>query len=220
MALLDRVATLIRANLNDLIDKAEDPEKLMKQLLLDMQNQFMQVKTQVAMAVADQLLLQKKQTENMDAQREWVRKAELAISKNQEDLARVALERSLTFENTARSFAGQIDAQSHQVQILRDALNRLEQKMAETKSQTEILIASHRRARLAMRAGVSTAQQMEHDATFDRLRSKVDEAEAIGQGHLIENSPSVESRLAALDRSDQVDRLLADLKMKRLNGAA
>ncbi len=220
MALLDRVATLIRANLNDLIDKAEDPEKLLKQLFLDMQNQFMQVKTQVAMAVADQLLLQKKQAENMDAQREWVRRAELAISKNQDDLARVALERSLTFENAARSFAGQIDTQAHQVQILRDALNRLEQKMTETKSQTEILIASHRRARLALHAGVSAAQQMEHDATFDRLRSKVDAVEALGQGHLIANSPSVESRLAAMDRSDQVDRLLADLKMRRLNGAA
>ena len=56
MALLDRVATLVRANINDLIDKAEDPEKLLKQLLLDMQNQFMQVKTQVAIAIAGQHL--------------------------------------------------------------------------------------------------------------------------------------------------------------------
>ncbi len=220
MALLDRVATLIKANLNDLIDKAEDPEKLLKQLLLDMQNQFMQVKTQVAMAVAEQLLLQKKQAENMEAQRELVRKAELAISKNQDDLARAALDRSLTFENAARSFAGQIDTQSHQVQILRDAMNRLDHKMVETKSQTEILVASHRRARLAMRAGVSDKQQVQHEATFDRLRSKVDEAEALGQGRLIANGPGFETRLTALDRSDQVDRLLAELKMKRLNGAA
>ena len=74
MPLLDRVTTLIKANLNDLVDKAENPEKLLKQLLLDMQNQFMQVKTQVAIAIADQHLLEKKQHENLEAQKEWMRK--------------------------------------------------------------------------------------------------------------------------------------------------
>ena len=64
MALLERVATLVRANLNDLIDKAEDPEKMIKQVILDMQNQLLQVKTQVAIAIADQHLLEKKQKEN------------------------------------------------------------------------------------------------------------------------------------------------------------
>jgi phage shock protein A len=221
MALLDRVTTLIKANLNDLVDKAEDPEKLLKQLLLDMQNQFMQVKTQVAIAIADQLLLQKKQAENMDAQREWVRKAELAISKNEDDLARLALERSLTYENAARNFAQQIEDQSHQLQILRDALNRLEQKMTETKAKSDLLIAQHRRSRLAMRTGASNLQELAHDAEFDRLRSKVDAEEAVGQGHMIASSaPNVERRFAALEKSDQVERLLQELKMKRINGAA
>ena len=64
MALMERVATLLRANLNDLIDKAENPEKMIKQVILDMQNQLMQVKTQVAIAIADQHLLAKKQQEN------------------------------------------------------------------------------------------------------------------------------------------------------------
>src|SRR5947209_4614138 len=105
MSLLDRVTTLIRANLNDLVDKAEDPEKLLKQLLLDMQNQFIQVKTQVAIAIADQHLLERKQSENLEAQQEWVRKAELAVHKGEEDLARLALERSLTYENAAKNFA-------------------------------------------------------------------------------------------------------------------
>ncbi len=64
MALLERVSTLVRANLNDLIDKAEDPEKMIKQVILDMQNQLLQVKTQVAIAIADQHLLENKQKEN------------------------------------------------------------------------------------------------------------------------------------------------------------
>jgi phage shock protein A len=81
MALLERVSTLVRANLNDLIDKAEEPEKMIKQVILDMQNQLLQVKTQVAIAIADQHLLEKKQKENGDKVAEWMRKAELAVDK-------------------------------------------------------------------------------------------------------------------------------------------
>src|SRR5947199_10672937 len=101
MPLIDRVMTLIKANVNDLVEKAEDPEKLLKQLLLDMQNQFMQLKTQVAIAIADQHLLRKKHADSVEAQQGWIRKAELALEKGEEPLARVALERSLTHENGA-----------------------------------------------------------------------------------------------------------------------
>ncbi len=214
MPLLDRVTTLIRANLNDLVDKAENPEKLLKQLLLDMQNQFMQVKTQVAIAIADQHLLEKKQQENLNQQNEWLRKAELAVQKNEDDLARMALERSVTYENGAKNFAQQIEDQSHQVQILRDALHRLEQKMTETRIKTELLIAQHRRAKLSVRTGSATSQDTKHDLAFDRMRDKVLEAEALGQGTLEAGKPDMDHRLAVLEKSDQVDRLLADLKAR------
>jgi phage shock protein A len=218
MALLDRVSTLIKANLNDLIDKAEDPEKLLKQFLLDMQNQFMQVKTQVAIAIADQHLLEKKRQESMNAQNDWLRKAELAVSKNEEQLARIALERSITHEEAGKNFAQQIEDQAHQVHLLRDALHRLEQKMTETKAKTEVLIAQHRRARLAIRAGTANMKEFDSDAAFDRLQSKVSEADSLGHGHLIAGEPNAEQRLLALERSDQVDRLLADLKARAGEG--
>jgi phage shock protein A len=214
MPLLDRVTTLIKANLNDLVDKAEDPEKLLKQLLLDMQNQFMQVKTQVAIAIADQHLLEKKQQENLDAQRDWLRKAELAVVKNEEDLARIALERSLTYENAAKNFSQQIEDQSHQVQTLRDALHRLEQKITETRAKTDLLIAQHRRARLAARSGATAMQELDSDAAFDRLKWKVAEAEALGQGTIAAGQPNADERFVALEKSDQVDRLLAELKTR------
>jgi phage shock protein A len=216
MTLLDRVSTLIKANLNDLVDKAENPEKLLKQLLLDMQNQFMQVKTQVAIAIAHRHLLEKKQQENLNSQKDWVRRAELALQKNEEDLARQALERSLVFENAAGNFAQQIEDQSHQVQLLRDALHRLEQKSAETKAKSELLLAQHRRARVALRTGAAGKQEFESDAAFDRVRGKVLAAEAAGQGELAAGQNDLEQRLAALERSDQVERLLADLKQRTM----
>jgi phage shock protein A len=215
MALLERVATLMKANVNDLVDKAENPEKLLKQLMLDMQNQFMQVKTQVAIAIADQHLLENKQKENLDRQKDWVRKAELALEKGEEDLARVALERSLTHESAAHNFSQQIEDQSHQVSVMRDALNKLEQKMAETKAKSDLLIAQHRRARVLERSGVAVSQDMKNDATFDRMREKVGESEAMGLGYATLLEDNAEKRLAALDRADKVEQLLTELKSKR-----
>ena len=108
MALLERVATLVRANLNDLIDKAEEPEKMIKQVILDMQNQLLQVKTQVAIAIADQHLLEKKQKENEEKVAEWMRKAELAVDKKQDDLARASLQRVESYRELSQNFMQQV----------------------------------------------------------------------------------------------------------------
>ncbi len=214
MALLERVTTLIRANLNDLIEKAEDPEKLLKQLLLDMQNQFMQVKTQAAMAIADEHLLEKKQKESLQSQREWLRKAELALHKKEEGLARVAIERALAFETAAQNYAGQIAEQSHHVQLLREAMHRLDQKMTETRIKADLLIAQHRRAKLAQRAGVKPSVEFQNDALFERAKTKVDEAEAAAVGQLQTAGMEAAKQLESIDKMDQVERLLIELKQR------
>jgi phage shock protein A len=218
MSLLDRVSRLIRANLNDLVDKAEDPEKLLKQLLLDMQNQFMQLKTQVAIAVADQHLLRKKRADSVEAQQGWIRKAELAVEKGEEPLARVALEHSLTHENAAANFAQQLEEQTSQVQHLRDTLHRLEQKMTETRTKADVLIAQHRRARLAQQMGEKGLRGPVEGPVLERMGAAISGAEAQARGFLALEDGSAERRLAELEKADQVDRLLAELKAK-VNGA-
>ncbi len=129
MALLERVTTLVRANLNDLIDKAEDPEKMLKQVIIDMENQLMQVKTQVAISIADLHLLEKRKKENEDKVAEWMRKAELAVDKKQDDLARAAIERSVSYKELATNFKEQVADQKTQVENLKSALRKLEQKL-------------------------------------------------------------------------------------------
>src|ERR1700744_4388187 len=96
MALMERDTTLLRANLNDLIDNAADPEKMLKQLVLDMENQLLHVKTQVAIALADDPLREKKTTQHEAAAASWKNKAALAVAKGRDDMAREALERSLS----------------------------------------------------------------------------------------------------------------------------
>lgn len=217
MALLERVSTLIRANLNDLIDKAEDPEKMIKQVILDMQNQLMQVKTQVAIAIADQHVLEKKQKENGEKEAEWIRKAELAVDKKQDDLARAALERSMSFKQMAESFNSLMADQRTEVDNLKSALHKLEQKLAEAQSKSEMLIAQHRRSRALAKA--SDAQIAIGDksktATFDRMQNKVRRAEAVSQAKAEMVSDNIDDKLAALEKQDEIEKLLKEIKSRR-----
>jgi phage shock protein A len=217
MALLERVSTLVRANLNDLIDKAEHPEKMIKQVILDMQNQLLQVKTQVAIAIADQHLLEKKQKENEDKVAEWMRKAELAVDKKQDDLARVALQRVESYRDLGDGFAQQVTDQKAQVENLKTALRQLEQKLTEAEAKADLLIAQHRRARAVGKASDAKMAMGDHSKahTFDRMKRKVAHTEAVSQAKSEIAADNVEERLAALEKEDRIEQLLVELKTKR-----
>jgi phage shock protein A len=200
-----------------LIDKAEDPEKLIKQVILDMQNQLLQVKTQVAISIADQHLLLKKRRENEDASEEWVRKAELAVEKKQDDLARAALERSMSAKSVASSFAEQVADQTAQVENLKTALRKLELKLTEAQNKSDVLIAQHRRARALARASDAqiTIGDSSKAAAFDRVKEKVQHAEAVGHAKASIATDDIEARLAALGKEDEIDKLLAEIKTRK-----
>jgi phage shock protein A len=217
MAVLERVATLVRANLNDLIDRAEDPEKMIKQVILDMENQLLQVKTQVAISMADQHLLQKKQKEQEDKAAEWMRKAELAVGKGQDDLARSALERYQSFTKLAEGYTHQVADQRLQVDTLRNALDKLDQKLSEAHAKSDLLLAQHRRARALSHA--SDAELAVGDrsnvASFERMRQKVMRSEAVSQAKAELVADDVDRRFDLLEKEDEIGRLLDELKARR-----
>jgi phage shock protein A len=219
MGLLDRVATLIRANLNDLIDQAEDPEKMLKQVILDMQNQLIQVKTQVAVAMADEHLLRRKLADSRAAEADYLAKAETAMQKGREDLARPSVERALTHKQMSASFAEQLADQSSQVESLKSALTKLEAKLTEARAKSELLMTRHRRARVLTRATEARAVATGEGpvATFDRMRDKVDQAEALSAAHAELNRESLDDELMSLGREDEVNRILDEMRRKRLN---
>jgi phage shock protein A len=216
---MERVSTLIRANLNDLVDKAENPEKMIKQIILDMENQFLQVKTQVAIAIADQHLLEKKQKENEEKIAEWTRKAELAVGKNQDDLARAAIDRSLHYKQLLVSFGQQVADQKQQVEMLKGALNKLQQKLEEARSKSDVLMAQHRRARTLVKAAEAHDQIGDgtNAATFDRMKNKVMRSEAIGQAKtaLLAENENLDDRFAQLEKEDEINRILGELKARK-----
>ena len=220
MALLERVSTLIRANLNDLVDKAEDPEKMIKQVILDMENQLLQVKTQVAISIADQHVLEKKLKENEDNDAQWMRRADMALDQHDDTLARTAVERAMTYRTTAGSFRQQVEDQKTQVENLKGALTKLQQKLVEAQAKSDMLIAQHRRSRAlgkATQAGLNMGDQSK-TAAFDRMKNKVQHSEAAAQATAELMADNVEDQFKAMEKHDEIDRLLAELKAKRKAG--
>jgi phage shock protein A len=217
MGLMDRVATLMRANLNDMIDKAEHPEKMIKQLILDMENQLIQVKTQVAVAIADQHMLEQKEKENQGLAEEWMRKAERAVDKKQDDLARSALERHRSYQQLTGSFKEQVADQVAQVEELKAALRKLDQKLSEARAKSQVLIAQHRRSRAVGKArdaqlAIGSESKI---AGFERMKQRVEHEMAVSQakGEMVEES--LDEKFAALEREDEIEKLLSEVKARR-----
>ncbi|HEY4641766.1 MAG TPA: PspA/IM30 family protein [Thermoanaerobaculia bacterium] len=212
MSLMERVSALIRANLNDLVEKAEDPEKMLKQVILDMENQLIQVKTQVAVAIADEHLLDKKLKENAANRAEWMRKAELAVDKRDDALARAALERCESHRFTGEALDEQLTEQRTQTETLRTSLRKLDQKLREAREKCELLIAQNRRAR--MMAKVADAKGGgDSSGAFDKVRRKVQEEEMVASTRI--EVASVDERFEDIERNERIEQLLTELKARR-----
>jgi phage shock protein A len=222
MGVLDRVSTLIRANINDLVSRAEDPEKVIRQLLLDMQNQLIQVKTSVAAAIADERLLQKRYEDNQKKAEEWQRKAELAVERHQDDLAKEALTRRRTFQETADGFKQQWTEQAAQVEQLKEALDQLEAKITEAQTKKDLLIARSRRAKAETNirqtlAGVDAGGAL---SEFERMEEKVQEQEARAKAYAELDQDTLDTRFRELEEEDEVNKELEALKTKAGRGSS
>ena len=223
--LMERVTTLLRANVNDLIDKAENPEKLIKQLLLDMENQLMQVKTQVAIAIADQHLLEQKKKEQEDAAANWQRKAELAVNKGDDALACAALDRSLSHQQNADGFAQQIEDQRAEAETLRINYSKLQQKLQDTAARCDLLLAQHRRSSATGKANKAQSAATGPDLvrSIDRMRGKIMRENAVNTAYReVEeefSAEKLEDRFRKLEREDKIQQLLEDLKSRRAKSA-
>ncbi|MBP1623436.1 MAG: phage shock protein PspA [Acidobacteria bacterium] len=217
MALLERVSTLIRANLNDLMEKAEDPHKMIKQVILDMENQLIQVKTQVAVALADQHMLEKKRKEIEQKAAEWMQKAEFAVEKENDVLAKAALERSVNHRKMAESFEAQEQEQKAQAEILKGSLKSLTDKLAEANAKRDLLLAQHRRARGLNKAGdaQNAFGNLSGRATIDQIEDELVNSETLSRAKTELIGDDVNDKFTAMERDDQIDRLLEELKSRR-----
>jgi phage shock protein A len=185
MGIFSRIGSLFKSNINDIISKAEDPEKMLNQVVLDMQNQLVEAKKQVAVSIADQKRLEKQRDEQGDLAQEWERKAMLAVKAGDDGLAREALKRKGEHESQFAELSKQAQLQKDAVDKLKDQLRNLNDKIEEAKRKKNILIARQKRAE-AQKTIQSTMSGLSDTGafdTFERMSQKVDQIEAEAEAH-------------------------------------
>jgi len=220
MGLFGRLGTLIRSNINELINRAEDPEKMLNQVLVDMKGQLVEAKKQVAVAIADEKRIKKQYEQELAKAADWEKKAMLAVRAGNDDLARAALARKADHDELAVTLKEQWEAQKHSVDQLKEALRGLDSKIEEAKRKRNILVSRQKRAQAQATINKTLSQlnsSDSHDSTFSRMDERVTqleaEAEASAELGALPDS-TLESQFKALETGSSVDSELDALKQK------
>jgi phage shock protein A len=220
MGIFSRLAQLIKSNINDLISKSEDPEKMLNQVVLDMNNQLVEAKKQVAASIADEKRLAKQAEQELANSAEWERRAMMALRAGNEELAKEALNRKKEHDQLAQTFKDQWQKQKDAVERLKQALRMLNDKIEEAKRKKNVLIARKKRAEAqkAIQETMSGLKDQSAFETFDRMAQKIDqiEAEAEAGEELAEEYTGdvLAQKFATLEKTSGADDELAALKRK------
>jgi phage shock protein A len=221
MGLFDRLSRVVRANLNDLVSQAEDPEKVLEQAVIDMQEDLVQLRQAVARTIAEQKRTEQRYNSDTTEAGKWEQRAKLALTKGDEALAKEALTRKKTFSDTAATLKAQLEQQTVQVESLRRNLVALEGKISEAKTKKNMLQARSKAAKANEElqktlGGIGTSSAM---GAFERMENKVLEQEARSQAVGELGGYGIEQQFAQLESSTDVDDELAMLKAQMSGGA-
>ncbi len=214
MGLFDRLSRVVRANLNDLVSKAEDPEKVLEQAVIDMQEDLVQLRQAVARSISEQKRTEQRYNQDLNESAKWEQRAKLALTNNDEELARKALERKKSLSDTATAYKTQLEQQTATVETLRKNLVALEGKISEAKTKKNMLQARAKAAKANAElqqtlGGMDTSGAM---GAFERMENKVLDLEATGQAAGELAGFGIEQQFAQLESSSGVDDELAMLK--------
>jgi phage shock protein A len=214
MAIMDRLSRLVRANVNEMIDRAEDPEKMIDQILRDMQSGMTTARAQVASMIAQEKELEADEEETSRLALEWEGKARRAVDAGKDDLAREALRRKRDNEENAAVYGRQLKAQEQVVDKLKSQLSQLEAKYQSTLSQRDSMIARQRRARAQTQVSETLSNFAPWDPTseLDRMERKIRGQEAQAAAVTEMSEDSFDAQFHELDYDDDVERELAVLK--------
>lgn len=179
MGIFQKLSTMIKSNINDLISRAENPEKMLNQIILDMRDQLAKAKREVAAAIADERKLHKQLQDEIQQAREWEQRAMLAVREERDDLARQALVRQQEHAQRVAMLQQTWQAQASETERLKGSLRQLNEKIDEAKRKRNLLVAKQKRAQAQRRihetmSGLSDTSAFE---AFNRMAEKIDEEE-------------------------------------------
>jgi len=217
MNLLERVLTLLRVNLNTMAEKADDPEKVMRQLQIDMRNQLMQVKTQVATAISESRKLQSRAKEKRAEADVWHKKAELAIQQNNDAAARSALSRYNEIIRQAQRYKQQQQEQEQLVSTMKGVLQQLEAKISEVETTIELLATRKRNALLQQRVfdALKKTDEIKDSRQAGRAYDSVMDSEARAQAMADIHQHDLDVQLEQLSQEQLLEQQLNALKAKK-----
>jgi len=215
MGVFERISRIIRSNIGDLLDRAEDPEKILQQIMIDMQQDLREAKLQVAAAIRDQKKLEARYHENLDMAGRWEKRAISAVGEGDDALAKEALKRKRTAEQLAQGYKDQLNEQSESVQLLKTSLATLEAKIEEARRRKDLLIARQKRAQAQKTisetmSGMSKSSAL---AALEKMETRVKAAELHAEAMAEIEADSLEARFAEL-KNDDINGELAKLKAK------
>ena len=214
MGLFDRISRIVRGNINSMIDNAEDPEKVLDQAVIDMQEQLVQLRQAVAKTIAEQKRTEQQYNQNQNEANKWQQRAQLALTKGDENLAREALVRKKQYSETAATLEIQLNTQKSQVQTLKNNLIALESKISEAKTKKNMLKARSKAAKAnkelqSTLGGINTSGAM---SAFERMEEKVLQMEAESQSITELGGTGLDQQFAQLEASSGVEDELAAMK--------
>lgn len=185
MGIFSKLSTLIKSNINDLINRAENPEKMLNQIILDMRDQLAKAKREVAAAIADERKLRGQLDDEVKQSREWEKRAMLAVKQGRDDLAKQALVRQQEHAERASALDQTWRAQSAETEKLKGSLRQLNEKIEEAKRKRNLLIAKQKRAQAQRRihetmSGLSDTSAFD---AFNRMADKIEEEERRSLAH-------------------------------------
>ncbi|MGF1460583.1 MAG: PspA/IM30 family protein [Leptolyngbyaceae cyanobacterium] len=221
MGLFDRVSRVVRSNLNAAVSNAEDPEKILDQAIIDMQEDLVQMRQAVAKAIASQKRVQQQYERAQSEANTWQQRAQLALQKGDENLAREALTRKKSHTETATALKAQLDAQGTQVDQLKKNLIGLESKISEAKTKKDMLKArvSAAKANEQLQSTMTSMTTSSAMGAFERMEEKVLMMEAKSQAAQELAGSDLESQFAALEAGSDVDDELAAMKAQLSGGS-
>ncbi len=216
MSILGRIKDLINANVNAMLDQAEDPEKMANQYLRDLTNELYEVRTGVAAAMADETKLEQRRISANAEVSQWQTKAEAALRAGDEELAKAALSRKMQAQQLAEQYQAQETAQEEQVNAMQEGLIQLETRIAEVKAKKELIIAKKNRAEAqsALQRTTNRMGQITAMDKLDQLEERVDDELNRAEAMTKLEQGSLEARFEDLEKTTAVDSELLELKRK------
>jgi phage shock protein A len=216
MSIFSRIRDLLSANINSMLDSAEDPEKMAEEYLRQLNNELYEAKTNVAASMADAMKLNTKEAQYLAETEQWNNKAEAALRAGDEELAKAALARKVQASKLAQQYKEQSDQQDAQVEQLQQALVQLETRIAETKAKKELIVAKKNRAQTqeAIQRTVRGLGDISAMDKLDHLEEKVDDRLAHADAMAKLEGDTLDNKFRDLERDSEVDSELAELKKK------